>query len=298
VTEIPAPTWPHRRRRLKVYGSLLAIIIVSWFVFDIPGLAESRLVYFPTRDAFVTPSSHEDVQFQSPDGLRLRGWLIMPPGWSAGDPPVPAVLHIHGNAGNISYHEDFSSFLPPAGYAVLLFDYRGFGRSDSPRGRLNRRFLLSDARSALDYLQTRPEVDRDRIAVYGVSLGGVLGVALAAERQDIRGVVSLAAFSSWSRIARDHFGWIGWLLARPGIDAERSIAKLAGRPVLLVHGQADDIVRADHARRLKAAADVAGVSADLVIVPEAGHNDLAIGDSATQARIVEFLGRCLAPAPG
>lgn len=282
-------------RRIAVYGGLLAIILVTWFGFDIPGLAESRMIYLPSREPFATPPRHVDVQFTTTGGLRLHGWLTMPNGWKPGDPPVPALLHIHGNAGNVSYHDEFSAFLPPAGYAVLLFDYRSYGRSDAFHGRLHRDLLLADANAALDYLLTRPEVDHDRIGIYGVSVGAVFGDALASERKEVRAVVSLAAFSSWSRIARDHMGFLGWLLARPGLDAEQSVAALGSRPLLIVHGQADDIVPVEHARRLKAAAAAAGVPAELLIVPGVGHNDLAIEDPETQARIAEFLDRSLAP---
>lgn len=295
VTAPPAPTASRRNRRLVAYGSLLAIILVSWFGFDIPGLAESRMIYFPSREEFATPPRHEDVYFKTEGGLQLHGWLTMPTGWKPGDPPVPALLHVHGNAGNVSYHDEFSTFLPPAGYAVLLFDYRNYGRSDQFKGRMHRTLLLADASAALDYLLSRPEIDRDRVGIYGVSVGGVFGEALASKRKEVRAVVSLAAFSSWSRIARDHMGFLGWLLARGGLDAEQSIAALGSRPILIVHGGADDIVPPDHALRLKAAADAAGVPAELLLIPGVGHNDLAIDDAATQARIVEFLSRSLGP---
>lgn len=294
ITARSPSVFSRRNRRFAVYGSFLAVTLVSWFAFDIPGLAESRMIYFPSREDFATPPRHEDVYFKTTDGLQLHGWLTMPTGWKAGDPPVPAVLHVHGNAGNVSYHDEFSTFLPPAGYAVLLFDYRNYGRSDQFKGRLHRTRLLADADAALDYLLSRPEIDRDRVGIYGVSVGGVLGNALASKRKEARAVVSLAAFSSWSRIARDHMSFVGWLLARGGLDAERSVAALGSRPVLIVQGGADDIVPPDHALRLKAAADSAGVPAELLVVPGVGHNDLAIDDPATQARIVEFLNRSLA----
>ncbi len=283
-----------RNRRFAVYGSFLAITLVSWFAFDIPGLAESRMIYLPSREAFATPPRHEDVYFKTTDQLQLHGWLTMPTGWKPGDPPVPALLHVHGNAGNISYHDEFSAFLPPAGYAVLLFDYRSYGRSEQFKGRIHRTLLLADADAALDYLLSRPEIDRDRVGIYGVSIGGVLGSALASKRKEVSAVVSLAAFSSWSRIARDHMGLLGWLLARGGLDADQSIGFLGSRPVLIVQGGADDIVPPEHALRLKAAADAAGVPAELLVVPGVGHNDLAIDDPATQAQIVEFLNRSLA----
>jgi dipeptidyl aminopeptidase/acylaminoacyl peptidase len=295
----PSPAGPRQgqawRRRARAYAGILAVLLVSWFLFDIPGLAESRMVYFPLREPFATPPGREDVTFKTSDGLTLHGWLTMPTGWKPGDPPVSAILHIHGNAGNISYHDAFSDYLPAAGYAVLLFDYRGYGRSDPARGRLHRRLLLEDARAALDFLLQRPEIDPARIGIYGVSLGGVIGTALAAERPEVRAIISLAAFSSWTAIARDHLGPVGWLLARGGLDADESVRRLGDRPLLIIHGEADDIVSARHARRLHEAAVGAGIPAELLIVPGIGHNDLAIDDPATQGRVIEFLGRCLAP---
>ena len=94
-----------------------------------------------------------------------------------------AILHVHGNAGHVANHAEFSAFLTQAGFHVLVFDYRGYGRSDDG-GRLTRAKLVADTHAALDYLLRRDDVDPERIGMLGYSLGGVIGLAAAAEREE------------------------------------------------------------------------------------------------------------------
>jgi uncharacterized protein len=276
------------RRRLTAYGCLLVGLLVTTLVFDTRCFIESRCFYFPSREVFLTPHGAQDVSIPTPDGLMLHGWYIPPRGWRSGDPPAPAVLHVHGNAGHIGVHLDFSEFLTRHGFGVLIFDYRGYGRSDLPRRWLRREDLLVDTRAALDYLLSRPDVDPARIALYGVSLGGGLALAAAAERPEPAAVVSIAAFASWRGIATTHATALAARAIKSGLDGAESITRLGDRPVLLVHGTADTIVPFRHAELLHGAAQSAGVRSELLRLPS-GHNDIVVGDGAAQRQIAAFL---------
>ena len=164
-------------------------LIVLWST----GYAE-RLAYMPVRDAFETPEQYEDVWIQTDDGTRLHAWFMPAQGAKPGD-QTPAILHVHGNAGNVLYHESFSSFLTNAGFHVLLFDYRGYGRSGE--GKMNRKNLSIDTRAALDYLMNRDDVDPDRVGVFGVSLGGPFALDATINEPRVRAVATLSTFSSW-----------------------------------------------------------------------------------------------------
>lgn len=285
------------KRRLIVYPAIALVLLIGGCVFDIPGRIEAGMAYYPSREPFITPRGYEDVSILTPDGLRLHGWFIPAVGRTRGDPPAPAVLHVHGNAGNVESHADFSAFLPTHGLSLLIFDYRSYGRSDHSARRLNREDLLIDTKAALDYLKTRPDVDPTRIGLYGVSLGGVLGLAVAADDPDVRSICCVSPFASWKRIARDHFGPIGAWLARRGVDADQAVANLGRRPLLLIHGQQDNIVPVEHSYILAAAAKAAGVPTRLVIVPDADHNDIIFVDTTAKDAIIDFFRKTLMQPP-
>src|SRR5262245_28689172 len=128
----PRPRRPFRRR----LASYLLVLTGAALMLRLTSCVESRVLYFPSRDTFRTPAGYEDVSIRSPDGLTLHGWVMPARGVDGGARP-PAVLHLHGNAGNVESHASWSESLPEHGISVLLLDYRGYGRS-APAGSLTR----------------------------------------------------------------------------------------------------------------------------------------------------------------
>ena len=160
---------------------------------------------------------------------------------------------------------------------------------------------MRDARAALAYVRTRPDVDAARIGVMGMSLGGVFATRLAAEDADVRGVVVVAGFSTWGGVAGDQVPGVGPvlgpLLIPEGLEPRDSLREMGrtkpGRPVLLVHGDRDGIVSIRHAGVLEAAAREGGSVVERIDVPGAGHVTMLDGD-AERARVAEFWERALA----
>ena len=89
----------------------------------------------------------------APDGSKLHAWFLPAQGRAKG-----TVLHLHGNAANVSNHLPLVAWLPPRGFNVLTLDYRGFGRS---QGTPSLDGVVDDAAAALEYLRTRTGVDAD-----------------------------------------------------------------------------------------------------------------------------------------
>lgn len=273
-------------RTLIVVG---AVIGVRMF-----GIAESQLMYFPSREKFVAPRNCEDVRFFGADGLALHGWFVRAADAKPGE-KRPVVLHCHGNAGNVSTHLDFSEFLTQpvgerAGVHVFLFDYRGYGRSDNASW-LTRAKLMADTRAAFAYVRGRADVDSERVGVLGVSLGGAFALKLASEVQSVKAVCTLAGFSSWSGVAGDHVPILGPILLGDGLKPATSAAMLKpGQAYLVVHGTADTIVPPRHAAVLEAAAMSAGVKTERVMIDGVGHNEIA-GVSAMRRAVREFFSR-------
>ncbi|MEN0020231.1 MAG: alpha/beta fold hydrolase [Planctomycetota bacterium] len=249
-----------------------------------------RLFFYPDRGEFETPDNAEDVYFENADGLTLHGWWIPPRGATPGE-RVPAVLHTHGNAFNIARHIELCEFLSNAGIGVFLFDYRSYGRSE--RGKLNRESVVADADAALDTLLARDDVDPDRVGMYGLSLGGAVALTLSPDRPELKAVAAVAPFSSWQDVASDHVPWIASLLIHDGTDPIEKIVDLGDRPLLLVHGEADSVVRPYHTERIEAAAREAGIDVERKTFPDLTHVDPAVvanGRAVITEFFVEHLG--------
>lgn len=269
-----------RRAILKRLVGYIAVPAVVLTTLSLTGCLESALFYYPHPTTIDAPHGVEEVWIEGPNGSRLHAWFLpaggVPPGERA-----PAVLHAHGNAGNMGDHLATCEWLPRIGVHVLMFDYRGYGKSDD--GRLLRANLIDDTHAALDYLLTREDVDPERVGLFGWSLGGVIGLAVAAEREEIDAVLAAASFSSWKRVAGDFVPVLGQLLIPGEFNAEDSVLALGTRPLLLVHGTADGIVRSYHSERLKDAAAGASVPVELVMLPGYDHVDWMTSPDAVEA---------------
>lgn len=286
----PHPEVPRRRRSIILrfirFPLVLALGAVTLRLF---GCAD-RLFFMPVREALTPPPNAIEVTFES-DGRTLHGWFFPAPGVTA-DNPGPAVVHCHGNAGNMRDHAAFASFLPAAGVSVLMFDYRGYGQSE--RGPLRREGLVEDTLAAVAHARALPEVDPDRVGLYGVSLGGSIAIAAAVRDERVPTIATATAFSSWKAVAGDTLPVIGRWVVGPGIDAEHLVKALGRRPLLVAHGTADSIVPVYHAERIAEAARGAGVDVEVRTYDGASHNAWPMTHPDMTAAIAAFLVRTLA----
>ncbi len=295
---MPAPPPKSLRGRLARRGLGLSIVLA---VIGLPlwttGCME-RLFYLPTSRATNPPPElgpTDTVWFESADGTRLHGWFIPARGVTSGE-TVPTILHVHGNAGNIEGHIGFTDYLPDAGFNLFVFDYRGYGRS-AGRAR-SRGPLIADAEAALDALLDRPDVDPQRIGMYGPSLGGSIGLNVMAERPEIRAAVIESAFASWREIAANAVGGdppniVARSLAAILIkDSHRPDDAIAGiqRPILILHGDHDSIIPVSHGRRLAAASNG---HATLIELPGGDHNTLRYTNPEIEGMTIDFFRRHL-----
>lgn len=270
--------------------TLAMAVVLAIVIIRLTGIVELAL-YYPDKSRYVAPAESRDVWISVGPELRLHGLFIRAEGAAPGE-QRPVIVHAHGNAGDLGSHLDFAAFLVESGCHVLMFDYRSYGQSDAAEGSLRRGMLLEDTLAVVDYAAKRPDVTPGRVGLYGVSLGGSFALAAAAARPEVRSVATLSAFSSWQRIANDHVPVLGWLLMPSGVDGVDAAAKLGGRPYLIVHGTADEIVPVAHAGRLAAAAGGAD-AATVMLVPGADHNGITHSHREVREALVSFFRRTL-----
>lgn len=241
------------------FARIALIALFSGFLLIVLAGCIERMFFYPDSATYTTPAQlgvrAEDVRIVTADGSRLHGWFLPAVGNAKG-----TVLHLHGNAANVSNHLPLVSWLPARGYNVLMVDYRGFGRSE---GKPSLDGVVDDAAAALAYLRTRPDVDATRLIMFGQSIGGATALRLLA--RDARGVrlgVIDSAFASYRGIARD--ATAGGPLAPiaaltvgvlPGPDKDPITALKSIRvPLIFVHGARDTIIAAVNSEKLHAAA--------------------------------------------
>jgi uncharacterized protein len=241
------------------------------------------LLYFPSRSVGPTPAGAEDLAFETEDGERLHAWWLQ-----SRAPSLGHVLFCHGNAGHIGDRRPHLELLAAAGFDVLAFDYRGYGRSS---GRPSEDGLYRDARAARAALARRPGADPARIVYFGESLGGAVALALALE-QPPAGLVLQSTFTSVRDMARMHYPFIPPALVPDAYPSLRLIRALTA-PLLVLHGDRDEIVPLIYGQAL---AEAAPGAKRVHVFAGAGHNDLLARAGCEWARAIAEWARALQPA--
>jgi uncharacterized protein len=215
-----------------------------------------NMFYYPDREEYDSPEraglAYEHVFFNSADGTLLSGWYIPAKGVANPRDAKGTVIHMHGNAQNMTAHWSFAEFVPSRGYNLFAFDYRGYG--DSAPIRPDPKGVFEDSVDALDYLRSRTDIDTGKLFVFGQSLGGMLAIAASgASQKGIRAVLAEAPFHSYSATVKDKMPGSG-LVLDDTYCATTYVAKLSPIPLLLIHGTRDVIVPYSHSVRLLAEA--------------------------------------------
>ncbi len=182
----------------------------------------------------------------------------------------------------------YAQFLLRDGYDVVAVDFRSARSLDRKPTTLGY-WEFRDARAVLDWLRARPESRGQRVAFFGESLGGVVALALAAERPDVNAVVVDCPFASGDAAIADGFRYVMHLppyplaqIARqlgklvtghdPGeLDATAALRALNGRPVLLIQTTLEDRFSRAEVERLTGSA---GLDAETWTVHDAKHTEV------------------------
>lgn len=165
------------------------------------------------------------------NGYRLDADLHLPhDGASA---PYPVIIPCSGFQGlKVIHPERFARALTPLGYAVLAFDYRGFGESEGERGRLVPQEWASDIRAAVDRACVEPGLDTGRIGLLGWGLGAGAAVAEAAEDERVRAVVAVNGIANGQRSTRNMHDQRSWLSLLDRVVRDRGHRTVHGRSEL------------------------------------------------------------------
>ena len=219
---------------------VIAVVAVIAVYFYAQHLRRSSM-FFPMKypegawDTSSLPVQPEEQWITTPDGVRLNAWLFRAP-----DANAPMLVYFHGNAGNLGERGPVASRLAAHGISVLVFDWRGYGKSE---GTPTEEALFIDSLAAYDHAraEARGHTEAANISVYGESLGGPYAAYVAGQRE-VRSVVIENSFPSLSEIGDVLYAPIpvGWA-ARGSLTTARWLND-AGVPVLVMHGKPDAVI--------------------------------------------------------
>ncbi|MBN2269309.1 MAG: alpha/beta hydrolase [Sedimentisphaerales bacterium] len=222
--------WPE----LAYFVGMLLLAYLGWAATLY--CVQSRLLYRPVREVLHSPEElglyYEDITFKSKDGLTLNGW------WVPAGNSMFTVLFCHGNGGNITHRLDSISILNKLGLSCFIFDYRGYGNSE---GTPSEEGTYLDALAAYNWLAQTKKIRKERIIVFGRSLGGSVAAQLAATVR-VGGVVIESSFTSYADIAARFCPYMP--VRRFARFSYRTLdyIKEIHCPVLIIHSRNDEVV--------------------------------------------------------
>ncbi|MGH7546745.1 MAG: alpha/beta hydrolase [Gemmatimonadales bacterium] len=238
----------------------IALVVVAWLFQERLALPAPRA---PVPDPQRLGLAHgKRIEVMLPDGTRLAGWYLAP---KAGKSPSPALVWFYGNGENIASIWPILRDFQPPGAALLAVDYPGYGGSE---GRATEAGMYAAADAAYGAVAARPEVDSNRIYVYGRSLGSA-AATYAATRHRVAGLILESPFTNAAEMTRETYRILPRFILRLSLDNLSRIREVRC-PVLVLHGTADRLVPTQMG--LKVAAAASG-PVEVVLIHGSGHNE-------------------------
>ena len=222
------------RRMIMVVLSalLLGYAMLVAFVY----LRQAKMLYFPSTQIESTPASiglsFDEITLRTADGLNISAWYI------PAQQPKGFLIFCHGNAGNISHRLDSIRIFHDLNLSVLIFDYRGYGKSE---GEPTEKGTYLDAEAAYDFLVKVKGVAPSGIVIFGRSLGSAVAAELAMRRR-AGALIIESGFTSIPDLGEKFFPHMPVrLITRFHYATINKVGKL-GLPKLFIHSPDDEII--------------------------------------------------------
>lgn len=252
---------------------LYGIIIIFFYLF------QSGLLFFPQplSSRVELNEKTEEIKIESFDGNVLHGWLCH----VSDHRPQKLIIYFGGNAEEVSHMLSLASMFE--GWAMLLINYPGYGRSEGKPGQDS---FYHAALAIYDYAAERDDIDNDSIVLMGRSIGSGSAVYLAHERK-VKSLILISPFESIRAVAQSKLPFLPVnLILRHKFSSKKYAANL-NIPLLALYGTADNIIPPIHSKKLVA---YWKGEKKLVELSSFGHNDI-FGSNQLWKEIHEFLKR-------
>ena len=230
----------------------------------------NKLLFQPSKELGSIPKEvqKQEVSIKTKDGETLHGYFL-----KAKKNTDKTIIYLHGNAGNVDegWYRAGTEMQENVNANVLIVDYRGYGKSS---GKPSREGVIKDARAMYEYLIKEKRINGSNISVFGKSMGGAIAVELAAklkqENKPLRSLIIQSSFTSLRDVAKSIFPYIPGFIVRNDLLNSLELIKELNIPVLISHGDKDELIPHEQSKRLY---ETANEPKKLIILEGAHHND-------------------------
>lgn len=209
-----------------------------------------KVLYNPPTKLETTPEekgiNHENIEIKISENEFLKGYFIPAPGKNE---TKKTAIYLHGRGENVSHClEKCKKLQEVSGVNILLMDYRGFGESKSET-QISKETLVSDAEAMYDYLIKEKKLTPEDISLYGHSLGGHIAVELASKKK-VHSLVLQSTFSSIQKVVEGFSRLLPNFVDRNNSFDSGSLIKKITAPILIIHGDKDEVISESQAKEL------------------------------------------------
>ncbi len=220
------------KKILLVISLLIVLYLLACFLLY---LLQRHIVFSPQKGAAPPPEdlNIKELWITTGDGQTLHSW------WMPCDSAKYTVLFFHGNAGNISRGEKRMRLFKEMGCSALAIEYRGYGISS---GEIKKEEdIYEDARASWDYLTQKLGVPKEKIIIWGWSMGGAVAINLAQHKKCHALVMESTFYSLYDEAGNSYrLLPIKWLMRYHFTSGEK--LENIKIPILFIHSKTDETV--------------------------------------------------------
>jgi len=227
---------------MRIFLRIVSIIVFIYIIFCfIVFFIQENLIFFPSNESFIVPkkTNIEEISINTEDNVKLNAWFI-------DNKSDKFVIFFHGNGGNIFYNQERIKIFNELHLNAILFDYRGYGKSD---GKIQKEDdLYKDADAVYNYLINK-NINSKNIILWGQSLGGAIAINLA-QNKDIYGAIIESTFYSMNEMANKQYWFLPTkILLKYHFKNNEKISNISS-PILIIHSINDEMINFSNGKRL------------------------------------------------
>ncbi|RHX93168.1 alpha/beta hydrolase [Leptospira stimsonii] len=257
---------------------LSAILSIVFFLLLFVWWNQDKLIFFPEKlpedYVFQFPLPFQEIELSTHDGEKSFALYFK----AKNNDLNKTILFFHGNAGSLrtwgGIYEDFV----PLGWNILITDYRGYGKNS---GSLSEKAMYQDAETWLDYTIKKLNVPRDRIIVYGRSIGTAVAIDLVSKNPDINLFLE-TPFTDLPSLVKNYFPFLRSWMLRFQFDNVKKLEKINSK-IRIFHGTEDEIIPYRNSQSILEKMKLQNKDVILYTIQDGTHNDLTVFPEYHQA---------------